>query len=59
MRSEIVKSGSLHGDQILPFITPPVGEIDTESDFGYVEYLMRDSSIIYDWLEEHYGKHEV
>ena len=30
----------LHGDWVLPFITPPVTEVDTEADFAYLEYQL-------------------
>lgn len=35
--------GLLHGDWVVPFITPPVAEVDTEDDFAFLEYqLSRD-----------------
>jgi N-acylneuraminate cytidylyltransferase len=41
----IRKSCLLHGDHVLPFITPIVSEIDTEEDFNFLQYqLVRDSN---------------
>lgn len=38
--------GLLHGDWVLPLITPPVIEVDTEDDFSFLEYqLSRDRSL--------------
>lgn len=34
----IREHGVLHGDWVLPFITPSVVEVDTEDDFLYLEY---------------------
>jgi CMP-N,N'-diacetyllegionaminic acid synthase len=34
----IRESGLLHGDWVLPFITPSVVEVDTEDDFLHLEY---------------------
>ena len=40
----IRKSCLLHGDHVLPFITPIASEIDTEEDFNFLQYqLIRDS----------------
>ena len=33
----IRKSGLIHGDHVVPFITPPVVEVDTEHDFADLE----------------------
>ena len=42
----IRKYGLLHGDWVLPFITHPVAEVDTEDDFTFLEYqLYRDTSL--------------
>lgn len=32
-------SGVLHGDCVMPFITPPVVEVDTEEDFANLEFM--------------------
>jgi N-acylneuraminate cytidylyltransferase len=40
-------SGLIHGDWVLPFITPTVAEVDTEDDFSLLEYqLSRTPSIL-------------
>jgi len=36
----IRQSELLHGDYVLPFITPPVIEVDTEEDFEHLEYQL-------------------
>lgn len=33
-------SGLIHGDWVLPFITPVVVEVDTEDDFAHLEYQL-------------------
>lgn len=33
-------SGLLHGDCVMPFITPTVVEVDTEEDFAHLEYQL-------------------
>jgi len=43
----IRQSHLLHGDRVMPFVTPVVGEVDTEDDFGHLEYqLARTPGII-------------
>jgi len=34
----IRENNLIHGDYVLPFITPPVQEIDTNADFEYLEF---------------------
>jgi len=42
----IVERGLIHGDWVLPFITPSVVEVDTQDDFFHLEYqLSRSPSI--------------
>jgi len=36
----IRRSGLLHGDRVLPFITPQTGEVDSEEDFAFLEYQL-------------------
>ncbi len=36
--SFIRESSQLHGDRVMPFITSPVVEVDTEEDFAYLEF---------------------
>lgn len=40
------KTGLLHGDHVLPFITPPVVEVDTENDFTHLEYQLAQTPTI-------------
>ena len=43
----IREQGLLHGDWVLPFITPAVSEVDTEDDFALLEFqLSRSPSLI-------------
>jgi N-acylneuraminate cytidylyltransferase len=39
----IRENGLLHGDQVMPFVTPPVVEIDTEEDFAHLEFSLSRS----------------
>jgi len=44
--SFIRKTGLIHGDYVIPFLTPPALEVDAEQDFDHLEYeLSRISSI--------------
>lgn len=36
----IRKSSLIHGDHVIPFITPPVVEVDTEDDFAHLEFQL-------------------
>jgi CMP-N,N'-diacetyllegionaminic acid synthase len=36
----IRKSGLIHGDHVMPFTTPAVTEVDTESDFAHLEFQL-------------------
>jgi N-acylneuraminate cytidylyltransferase len=36
----IRRSGLIHGDQVMPFITPPVVEVDGENDFAHLEFQL-------------------
>ncbi len=38
--------GLIHGDWVMPFITPAVVEVDTEDDFAHLEYLLARSPAI-------------
>lgn len=38
--SFIRQSGQLHGDYVIPFLTPSVVEVDTKDDFAYLEYQL-------------------
>ncbi len=36
----IRESRLLHGNHVIPFLTPPVTEVDTEDDFDFLEYQL-------------------
>ena len=41
LSSRFVRShGMIHGDWVMPFITPTVVEVDTENDFAHLEFLL-------------------
>jgi len=40
----VLETGKLHGDRILGVITPNSPEIDTESDFQYLSWLMKGNN---------------
>jgi CMP-N,N'-diacetyllegionaminic acid synthase len=42
----IRKSGLLHGDWVMPFVTPAVVEVDTEEDFAHLEFQITRAPII-------------
>jgi N-acylneuraminate cytidylyltransferase len=42
----IRKSGLLHGDHVIPFVTPPVVEVDSEDEFARLEYQLTQSAAI-------------
>jgi N-acylneuraminate cytidylyltransferase len=42
-------AGLIHGNHVLPFVTPPVVEVDTKDDFAHLELqLMRSPKILQD-----------
>lgn len=43
----IQKSGFIHGDFVIPLVTPLVTEVDTEDDFSYLEYELTQNPTIY------------
>lgn len=49
LSSRFVRShGLIHGDWVMPFITPAVVEVDTEEDFVHLEFLLdRNPEIAY------------
>ncbi len=54
----IKKTNTLHGPNILAYITPSVGEVDKADDFDFLEYLLsRNGSVINKYLTEHYPKY--
>lgn len=36
----IRKAGLMHGDHVIPFVTPSVVEVDTEDDFAHLEFQL-------------------
>lgn len=40
----IRKTGLLHGNHVLPFITPQIVEVDSENDFALLEYQLAQNS---------------
>ena len=43
----IRETGLIHGDRVLPFVTPSVVEVDTEEDFAHLEFkVVRQPQII-------------
>ncbi|MDE2021056.1 MAG: hypothetical protein KGJ13_12025, partial [Patescibacteria group bacterium] len=41
VRTESIYRGFLHGSAVMPYITPPVTEIDTEEDWEFLQYQVR------------------
>lgn len=39
----ILEHGMIHGDKVLPFITPVADEIDTEEDFRWLQYQLSEN----------------
>lgn len=56
LKSEtILKLKSLHGPQILSFLTPNVGEVDSLDDFDFIEYILNKHKYrIYEFLKANY-----
>ncbi|WP_443640330.1 acylneuraminate cytidylyltransferase family protein [Candidatus Njordibacter sp. Uisw_039] len=42
----IRKQGLLHGNKVMPYITPSVAEVDTEDDFAYLEFQLSRSPLL-------------
>lgn len=54
----IVNTGLLHGQKMLSYISPFCTEVDTEYEFGMLEYeVMKKGSEIYDYLEKNYSRY--
>jgi len=48
---EIIKTGRVFGNAVLPFVTAPTAEIDTEEDFDYIEWQVdKYGSPLYEYL---------
>jgi CMP-N,N'-diacetyllegionaminic acid synthase len=43
-------NGLIHGDWVMPFITPSVIEVDTIDDFGHLEFLLDRNRVFFDKL---------
>ena len=56
IKSETVRnSGSLHGQRILSFITPDVGEIDRPEDFEFIEFILsKQKNPVYEYLKSNF-----
>jgi CMP-N,N'-diacetyllegionaminic acid synthase len=53
----ILKTGKLHGDKILSFITQDVGELDKKEDVERIQYLLEKKEYtIYKYLRRNYSK---
>lgn len=51
LSSRFVRSnGLIHGNSVLPFITPSVVEIDTQEDFAHLEFLLERNPEIFHQL---------
>lgn len=46
----IRRNGLIHGDWVMPFITPSVIEVDTIDDFGQLEFLLDRNRVFFDKL---------
>jgi CMP-N,N'-diacetyllegionaminic acid synthase len=46
----IRKSGLIHGDNVMPYMTPVVTEVDTETDFAHLEFQLSQSPEIVETL---------
>ena len=44
--SFIRKNGLIHGDHVIPFVTPMVVEVDVEEDFAHLEFQLAQASEI-------------
>lgn len=53
----ILKNGLLHGDMLMAFESPFCVEVDTPEEFEMLEYqIEKHGSLLYEFLENHYGK---
>lgn len=46
----ILNNNHIHGEKVLPFITESTQELDIETDFSYLEHLVKESNEIYEKL---------
>lgn len=53
--SFVLKNPVIHGPKILAFLTPDIGDIDTQSDLKYVETLLKNQKFqVSDYLKANY-----
>lgn len=51
----VMKTGRLHGDKILAFVSPDVGEVDTLEHLKFINYsLEKQEYTIYQYLKKHF-----
>jgi CMP-N-acetylneuraminic acid synthetase len=51
----VIKTGRLHGDKILAFVSPNVGEIDTLEDLAFMKYsLEKQEYAVHQYLKKHF-----
>ena len=48
----IRSTGLLHGDRVRAFITPPAVEVDTETDFDYLEFCVANDPMLANLVKE-------
>jgi CMP-N,N'-diacetyllegionaminic acid synthase len=52
----IKRTGTMHGEKILAFVSENTGEIDTLKDFEFLEHKLQNSQWeIYDWLKKNFS----
>ncbi|TSC67857.1 MAG: N-acylneuraminate cytidylyltransferase [Parcubacteria group bacterium Gr01-1014_73] len=53
--SFVLKNPVIHGPKILAFLTPDIGDIDTQNDLKYVETILKNQKFqVYDYLKANY-----
>ena len=58
-RPDIVESGVLFGDRIMPFITKHVIEVDRPEDFEYLEYIIKSKGHpLLSYLDSNFGRYK-
>lgn len=50
----------VYGNKILPFLMPPIIEIDLPEDFEYLEYeIATKGSLLLTYLKKHFKRHRI
>ena len=49
----VINQGLIHGDRVIPYITPAVDEIDTEEDFRWLQFQLSENPEIFSILFRH------